>query len=177
MPATSATQPSRSAAGCSTRQTPVPDAKPAAAPANVSHPRACHAKAQADVQQRQVDSSWCAPPCSCMDGVADGSCLLQLVRTRTARRDGMQTFDAGPQAMLEADPTSREPRDSYLARYQAYARDELDQALSKYDQLQSSLGERSCCTTIGQDALQLGRTLCEATANLQQQLGPASACG
>jgi hypothetical protein len=60
---------------------------------------------------------------------------------RTARRDGVDKPDAAAQAMLEADPTSREPRDSYLVRYQAYARDELDEALSKYDQLQSSLGE------------------------------------
>ena len=82
--------------------------------------------------------------------------------------------------MLEADPTSREPRDSYLARYQAYARDELDVALSKYDQLQSSLGESSCCIHIKQDAiggLQLGRTLCKATANLPQQPWTACACG
>lgn len=50
------------------------------------------------------------------------------------------------QAMLEADPASREPQDSYLARYQTFARDELNEALSKYDALQSSLGGRCMCT-------------------------------
>lgn len=48
------------------------------------------------------------------------------------------------QALLETDPSCREPQDSYLARYQAFARDELDAALSKYEQLQSSIGRSSC---------------------------------
>jgi len=44
------------------------------------------------------------------------------------------------QALLEADPSSREPQDSYLARYQTVARDELEAALSHYEALQASLG-------------------------------------
>lgn len=50
------------------------------------------------------------------------------------------TVELRTQAMLEADPTSREPQDSYLARYQTFARDELNLALSMYDALQGALG-------------------------------------
>jgi hypothetical protein len=100
--------------------------------------------------------------------------ISRVSHTWTARHDGVRTPGTAAQAMLEADPTSREPRDSYLARYQAYARDELDQALSKYDQLQSSLGESSCLNPAAQNALQPGGTPCEATANLQHQ--PWAAC-
>jgi hypothetical protein len=66
---------------------------------------------------------------------------LQLRVDETAAPGNFQLPVSIAQAMLEADPTSREPQDSYLARYQTYARDELDQALSKYDQLQGRLGE------------------------------------
>ena len=74
--------------------------------------------------------------------------------------------------MLEADPTSREPCDSYLARYQAYARDELDEALLKYDQLQSSLGEM---LVLHSHHAGRHRTLDETIANVLQQLQAACA--
>ena len=110
----------------------------------------------------------CESLCSCMD-VSRLSCWpLQhqaCICMRWARR-------AAAQAMLEADPTSREPRDSYLARYQAYARDELDEALLKYDQLQSSLGEM---LVLYSHHAGRHRTPDETIANLLQQLQAACA--
>ena len=46
------------------------------------------------------------------------------------------------QAYLETDPSDRSSKDEYVMRYQRFARDELEQAISKYDQLCSTLGAR-----------------------------------
>lgn len=70
--------------------------------------------------------------------------------------------DSAQQALLETDPACREPQDSYLARYQAFARDELDAALNKYEQLQSSIGDEAMQRAQRQDDMKLLRAAADS---------------
>lgn len=52
----------------------------------------------------------------------------------------MHYVGSGLQAYLETDPAARVTKDEYVMRYQQFARDGLDHALQKYDDLHSSIG-------------------------------------
>lgn len=45
------------------------------------------------------------------------------------------------QALLETDPSERQPADLYLSRYQSFARADLDRALDSFRSFSESLGE------------------------------------